>query len=269
MKEQPSPRPTRAARGMAGPRGQLAACLYEFLNVLTRVSFCTLNPEYGESRRWSTRTRCCRCRSASSDVLEKRMLPEAHRDDARRVPPRTMQHARGAGGARRGARPRSQAWLATIPLDEQPEGRHHAVGCDAQALNVIGTFTCEQGSDVVGDDRVGTEFKCRLSVPQAKAAFVNAQKEAAAARRGRSRATSTSCSSASRAAASTSTSCVEQIKHGRDAVKGDRSPTSWATPTRTPSSRGTRTTSARASTPAPSRSPPRPCRRTSTPSSSG
>ena len=46
-----------------------------------------------------------------------------------------------------------------------------------QALNVIGTFTCTQGSDIVGDDRVGTEFKCRLSVPQAKAAFVNAQKE--------------------------------------------------------------------------------------------
>jgi len=34
-----------------------------------------------------------------------------------------------------------------------------------------------QGSDVVGDDRIGTEFKCRLSVPQAKNAFISAQKE--------------------------------------------------------------------------------------------
>ena len=69
-----------------------------------------------------------------------------------------------------------QAWIATIPLDENQKVGITQWVSTLQALNVIGTFTCTQGSDIVGDDRVGTEFKCRLSVPQAKAAFVIAQK---------------------------------------------------------------------------------------------
>ena len=73
------------------------------------------------------------------------------------------------------------AWFATIPLDENQKVGITQWVSTLQALNVIGTFTCTQGSDIVGDDRVGTEFKCRLSVPQAKAAFVNAQKESGGA----------------------------------------------------------------------------------------
>ena len=74
-------------------------------------------------------------------------------------------------------RSRLQSWFATIPLDENQKVGITQWVSTLQALNVLGTFTCTQGSDIVGDDRVGTEFKCRLSVPQAKAAFVNAQKE--------------------------------------------------------------------------------------------
>merc|ERR1719316_66855 len=104
------------------------------------------------------------------------ILPKAHRDDAgefraktMQLPPRFLQLNEG--------RPRLQAWFATIPLDENQKVGITQWISTLQALNVIGTFTCTQGSDIVGDDRVGTEFKCRLSVPQAKAAFVNAQKE--------------------------------------------------------------------------------------------
>ena len=75
------------------------------------------------------------------------------------------------------ARPRLQTWFGTIPLDENQKVGITQWVSTLQALNVIGTFTCTQGSDIIGDDRVGTEFQCRLSVPQAKAAFVNAQKE--------------------------------------------------------------------------------------------
>ena len=74
-----------------------------------------------------------------------------------------------------------QAWFATIPLDENQKVGITQWVSTLEALNVLGTFTCYQGSDIVGDDRVGTEFKCRLSVPQAKAAFVNAQKESGGA----------------------------------------------------------------------------------------
>ena len=46
-----------------------------------------------------------------------------------------------------------------------------------KSLNVVGTFTCLQGSDIVGDQDVadGLVHTLRLSVPQAKAEFVDAQ----------------------------------------------------------------------------------------------
>ena len=89
--------------------------------------------------------------------------------DIRSSPPLCSQLAEG--------RPRLQAWFATIPLDENQKVGITQWVSTLQALNVIGTFTCTQGSDIVGDDRVGTEFKSRLSVPQAKSAFVNSQRE--------------------------------------------------------------------------------------------
>ena len=46
-------------------------------------------------------------------------------------------------------------------------------------LNVVGTFSVDQGSDIVGDPDVaaGIVHKIRLSLPQAKAAFASSQKE--------------------------------------------------------------------------------------------
>ena len=103
-------------------------------------------------------------------------VPKAHRDDAAEGRAKTMQQPEVQAALAEG-RPRLQAWFATIPLDDNQKVGITQWVSTLQALNVIGTFTCTQGSDIVGDDRVGTEFKCRLSVPQAKAAFVNAQKE--------------------------------------------------------------------------------------------
>lgn len=44
-----------------------------------------------------------------------------------------------------------------------------------QKLLVVGDYKMKQGSDIVGDERLGRELRCRLSLPQAKAAFVNSQ----------------------------------------------------------------------------------------------
>merc|ERR1719305_1121687 len=104
------------------------------------------------------------------------VIPKAHRDDAAEFRAKTMQLPEVQAALAEG-RPRLQSWFATIPLDDNQKVGITQWVSTLQALNVIGTFTCMQGSDIVGDDRVGTEFKCRLSVPQAKAAFVNAQKE--------------------------------------------------------------------------------------------
>ena len=109
-------------------------------------------------------------------TLRENILPKAHRDDAAEFRAKVMQMP-DVQSALGDGRQRLQAWFATIPLDENQKVGITQWVQTLEALNVIGTFTCLQGSDIVGDDRIGTEFKCRLSVPQAKAAFVNAQKE--------------------------------------------------------------------------------------------
>merc|ERR1719453_668066 len=174
MKEQFT-KADKSGKGMAGPAANHELVLYEFLNLLTRVSFMRLNPEYGEltMEHQDTLLPVPQCLERA---LKENILPKAHRDDAAEFRAKTMQQPEVQAALAEG-RPRLQAWFATIPLDENQKVGITQWVSTLQALNVLGTFTCTQGSDIVGDDRVGTEFKCRLSVPQAKAAFVNAQKE--------------------------------------------------------------------------------------------
>ena len=174
MKEQFT-RADKSGKGLAGPAANSELVLYEFLNVITRVSFHRLNPEYGEltMEHQDTLLPVPQCLDRT---LRECILPKAHRDDAAEFRAKAMQQPEVQAALQEG-RQRLQSWYATIPLDDNQKVGITQWVSTLQALNVIGTFTCTQGSDIVGDDRVGTEFKCRLSVPQAKAAFVNAQKE--------------------------------------------------------------------------------------------
>ena len=174
MKEQFT-KADKSGKGMAGPAANQELELYEFLNVILRVSFWRLNPEFGEltMEHQDTILPVPQC---FEKTLNDCILPRAHRDDAAEFRSNVMPMPEVQAALSEG-RPRLQAWYATVPLDDnQKLGITQWISI-LHSLNVLGTFTCTQGSDIVGDDRVGTEFKCRLSVPQAKAAFVNAQKE--------------------------------------------------------------------------------------------
>ena len=149
--------------------------LYEFLNVVVRISFWRLNPEFGELT-MEHQDSILPVPQCLENALTECILPNAHRDDSFEFRAKIMQMPEVQAALAEG-RPRLQAWFATIPLDENQRVGIAQWVATLTALNVLGTFTCTQGSDIVGDDRVGTEFKSRLSVPQAKAAFVNAQKE--------------------------------------------------------------------------------------------
>ena len=46
------------------------------------------------------------------------------------------------------SKPRLQAWFATIPLDENQRVGITQWVTTLEALNVLGTFTCTQGSDL-------------------------------------------------------------------------------------------------------------------------
>merc|ERR1719183_1558908 len=145
------------------------------MNVLTRVSFMRLNPEYGELT-MEHQDSILPVPQCLERTMKENVLPKAHRDDAAEFRSKVMQQPEVQASLAEG-RPRLQTWFATVPLDENQKVGITQWVTTLQGLNVIGTFTFTQGSDIVGDDRVGTEFKCRLSVPQCKAAFVNAQKD--------------------------------------------------------------------------------------------
>ena len=174
MKEQFS-KADKSGKGLAGPAANHELVLYEFLNVITRVSFHRLNPEYGELTMEHQET-ILPVPQCLDQTLREAILPKAHRDDAAEFRQKAMQQPE-VQAALTEAKPRLQSWYATIPLDDNQKVGIAQWVSKLEGLNVLGTFTCTQGSDIVGDDRAGTEFKCRLSVPQAKAAFTNAQKE--------------------------------------------------------------------------------------------
>ena len=114
---------------------------------------------------------------ALTEILEKRILPDAHRDNAEAFRKDVL------------ATPEVQAVLTEFK--EKLTGWYNKIPFDAaisseklgivqweellKKLNVVGTFTCLQGSDIVGDPDVGLEHTIRLSVPHAKAAFAQSQ----------------------------------------------------------------------------------------------
>jgi hypothetical protein len=174
MKEQFT-KADKSGKGMAGPAANHELVLYEFLNVVVRVAFHRLNPEYGELTMEHQET-ILPVPQCLEETLRESILPKAHRDDAVEFRQKVMSMS-DVTQVLSDSKPQLQAWFATIPLDENQRVGIEQWVTTLNALNVIGTFTCLQGSDVVGDDKVGTEFKCRLSVPQAKSAFVNAQRD--------------------------------------------------------------------------------------------
>ena len=168
----------KSGKGLAGPAANSELVFYEFMQLICRCSFGRLNPEFGEltMEHQDTILPVPQC---LHKTLTECVLPKAHREDAGEFRAKVMQMPEVQAALAEG-RPRLQAWYATIPLDDNQKVGITQWVTTLQALNVIGTFTCTQGSDIVGDDRVGTEFKCRLSVPQTKSAFVYSQKETGA-----------------------------------------------------------------------------------------
>ena len=115
-------------------------------------------------------------------TLDENVLPLARRNDAAhfRSDVLTLPGVRGALYETRG---RLQRWFAEIAVadgengDGEPRVTMEAWIGALEALQGIGTFCCERTSDMVGDDRAGDMLRSRLSLPQAKASFVLAQRE--------------------------------------------------------------------------------------------
>ena len=89
MKEQFS-KADKSGKGLAGPAANSELTLYEFLNVLTRVSFWRLNPEFGELT-MEHQEFLLPVPQCLDKMLRECVLPKAHRDDAAEFRAKTMQ----------------------------------------------------------------------------------------------------------------------------------------------------------------------------------
>ena len=147
--------------------------------VLTRISFASLNPTFGELLAGDGEVvELTPVPQALKVVLEQKALPDAHRETDAAAFKRDVYSTPEVQTVIAEFRGRLQDWFGKIPFDT-------AVSADKldiaqwvallHKLNVVGSTKVEQGSDVVGDPSVGTVHMCRLSVPQAKAAFASSQ----------------------------------------------------------------------------------------------
>jgi hypothetical protein len=152
--------------------------------VLTRISFASLNPTFGELLTGDGEVVELTpvphaVPQALKVVLEQKALPDAHREtDAaafKRDVYSTPEQVQTVIAEFRG---QLQDWFGKIPFDTAVSADKLGIAqwvALLHKLNVVGSTKVEQGSDVVGDPSVGTVHMCRLSVPQAKAAFASSQ----------------------------------------------------------------------------------------------
>jgi hypothetical protein len=166
----------KSGKGLAGPQADGELLLHEFLNVLTRVSFHRLNPEYGEltMEHQDTLLPVPQC---LEQTLRECLLPKAHRDDAGTFRETTLAR-RDVQAVLTAAAMKLETWYRNLPRDRNRKVNVTCWLAELQLRKALGTWTVEQGSDIVGDDRVGTLFSCRLSEVQAKLAFTYAQRDA-------------------------------------------------------------------------------------------
>ena len=169
----------KSGRGLAGPEADAELEMPEFLGLLVRIAFWRLNPEYGEvtMEHQDDLLPVPQCLKAALDVI----LELARRDDAALFRTETMTLP-GVTMALYERRARLQQWfdrVASIDLvtNGDPCISMEAWLAELETLQGIGTFEAQRVSDIVGDEREGELLRARLSLPQAKNAFVCAQRE--------------------------------------------------------------------------------------------
>ena len=168
----------KSGKGLAGPAADTELELPEFIGLLTRVAFYRLNPEYGEisMEHQSELLPVTQCLKQALDLT----LEMARRDDAERFRAEIMPlPAVTMALYERKARMRS--WFDGLATTDLVSNGEPCISMDTwigtlEKLQSVGTYVAERTSTMVGDERAGEVLRCRLSLPQAKNAFVCAQR---------------------------------------------------------------------------------------------
>jgi len=166
-----------ASKGAYGPPPDKSLVLYEFLNVLTRVSFHSLNPFFGELVTPDGGVvDLVPVPMALKQTLD-RVLRLARQQEEPSVFRETVLRDEAVGVVIDEARARLQEWWnKSLPEGAISMTLDQWVAL-AKKLTLVGHTSVERGSDVVGDPMAGELYTVRLSAPQAKAAFADSQRQ--------------------------------------------------------------------------------------------
>ncbi len=109
----------QSGKGAAGPPADAQLQFYEFLNVLCRVSFDSMNPSFGELLAGDGETHdTVPVPFALKTVLETKVLPDAHRDDA----PAFRKEVYGTSEVQavvKELKPKVVEWFKKLPFDAE------------------------------------------------------------------------------------------------------------------------------------------------------
>ena len=155
--------------------------LYEFVALLVRISFWRSNPYFGLHK---LATKLVPFPDCLIVMLDECVLPNAKRDDSL-VFREKLQNDKKLLDALESYDARLRKWW-----DKQTqstflrEGERKILYQEWQDLlknrhdpgqNLVGQWQVHQESEITGDERCKTIFRCSLSLPQAKMAFMNSQ----------------------------------------------------------------------------------------------
>jgi len=180
-------RANSSGKGAAGPAADAELMLHEFIAMIVRIAFWRVNPGFGAENKGReeamSHSDFTPVPNALRIAMNQHIVPNAQTgEDAAKFKTTVMREAAVQEALEEG-KDKLLGWFTRVDLDPAISSAKLGIAQWVKLLGshgATGDFTCVRGSDIVGDTRAGTQYQCRLSVPQAKAAFLNSQSESGA-----------------------------------------------------------------------------------------
>ena len=184
-----SPKRSDKAQKARDDEMDMELVLYEFVEVLIRISFWRSNPYHGIHK---LATKLIPLPDCLEQMLKEVVLPNAKRDDSALFKEK-LANDKAMLGALDTYNDRLKEWFDVHTQSMFLRGNGRALqyqqwqdllkkgwGTDVRKIgftpgNGVGSWQIYQDSEITGDERCRNIFKVSLSLPQAKFAFINSQ----------------------------------------------------------------------------------------------
>ena len=166
----------KARKGLKDEEVDKALVMYEFVELLVRISFWRANPYHGIIKLAATLVPFPDC---LHKMLHEVVLPNAQRDDSALFKEKLAESAE-MQAVLEAYKPKLETWFNGQTQSMHLRGEERKLMYDQwqeilKKNKVVGIWECNRESEITGDDRAKEKLKCSLSMPQAKFAFLNSQ----------------------------------------------------------------------------------------------